>query len=46
MKHCLFMRSLFMAVMALFLVQGVSAQKWLNKLNKGLENMNVRKRPN
>ena len=40
MKHCLFMRSLFMAVMALFLVQGVSAQKWLNKLNKGLEKTN------
>lgn len=40
MKHCLFMRSLFMAVMTLFLVQGVSAQKWLNKLNKGLDKAN------
>lgn len=40
MRHNVFMRSLFMAVMALFLVQGVSAQKWLNKLNKGLEKTN------
>ena len=29
-----------MAVMTLFWVQGVSAQKWLNKLNKGLDKAN------
>lgn len=35
MKHVVF-RSLCMAVVSLFLVQGVSAQKWLKKVNEGL----------
>ena len=36
MKHVVF-RNLCMAVVSLFLVQGVSAQKWLKKVNEGLD---------
>ena len=39
MKQVIF-RTLCMAVVSLFLVQCVSAQKWLNKLNKGLDKTN------